>query len=169
MSVSDRGEPAGDVTLPAPHVPAALCPADKLHRNWAKVVQAAYFRSLGATQREAAKAAGCGERTVRGWEADHELWSMALETARELWASEVDAAARGRVLQAIRNEDDTQTARWWLERTDERLAARKQENPILIQVLQYVNQLPPETVEEVVAAGPGRLRELLEDAGYSIS
>jgi hypothetical protein len=104
--------------LPKPQIPAALGTAERRHPNWAKVVLAAYFRSLGATQREAAKAAGCGERTVRGWEADQALWSAALETARELWAGEVDAAARGRVLEAIRDEDDTQTARWWLERTD---------------------------------------------------
>ena len=51
----------------------------------------------------------------------HRLWRQARTEALELWAAEMDDASRGRVLSAVRDEGDTHTARWYLERADKSL------------------------------------------------
>jgi len=100
----------------------------ELPGNWPKWLMAAYIRHMGGSQEQAAAAAGVCARTVRTWENEKpDLWKRAREEARQLWASDMDGAARARVLTAVRDEDDTQTAKWWLERTDSGLRQAKLE------------------------------------------
>lgn len=129
------------------------------HDKW---MRAAYLRVLGATQGEAAEAVSVTERTIRRWEADPG-WAEVRREAVERWACEVDDAARRRVLQAIRDEEDTATARWWLERTDPSL--QRDESP-LNQVLQIFRELPTEELHE--AREKGRLHELLQERGVHL-
>lgn len=109
-------------------IPSSTDTPEQLPTNWPRWLMAAYIRSMGASQKKAATAAGVSERTVRTWENEKpELWKRAREEARELWASDMDGAARARVLTAVRDEDDTQTAKWWLERMDPGLRQAKLE------------------------------------------
>lgn len=133
------------------HLVANLSAAAKdmdLPPNWHKWLMAAYMRQLGATQEEAASAAGVCERTIRNWEARADLWDLAVQQSRKLWANEVTAAARARVLAAIRSEQDTDTARWWLERTDEDLAPPKQRVESQHKHLHGVVELPAQDMGE---------------------
>lgn len=91
------------------------------HPHRPRVVLAAHLRRLGMTQGDAGKAVGRSERTVRRWEENKALWREARAEALELWSAEMDDASRGRVLSAVRDEGDTHTARWYLERADKSL------------------------------------------------
>lgn len=86
--------------------PAPQDQKKKPHAHWDKVVLAAYLRTLGATQVEAATSVGRSERTIQLWEADEELWEKAREEARKRWLRDVVDAARRSVLKAAgRNAD----------------------------------------------------------------
>ena len=101
----------------------------ELPGKWPKWLMSAYIRDMGGSQKQAAVAAGVSERTVWTWENEKpDLWKRAREEARELWASDMDGAARARVLTAVRDEDDTQTAKWWLEKTDSGIRQAKLED-----------------------------------------
>lgn len=94
--------------------------AAKRPKHWDKMVSAAYLRMLGATQKTTAKAVGRIERTIRQWEADVETWNAARVEARERWFADADADARAAITARLR-ACDGDVARWFLERTDDRL------------------------------------------------
>ena len=79
-----------------------------------EALMVARLRLLGATQVEAAKAAGVCERSVAGWEAA-EWWPEFQEQARTSVHDQVEAFALRTVLEAAR-DGDAGTARWVLER-----------------------------------------------------
>jgi hypothetical protein len=89
-------------------------------RNWDKCVSVAYLRILGVSQKAAARAASCGERTIRLWEVQ-QWWPDAQAEARQRWLSEASDAARATILKAIRG-GDTSSARWFLERVEPALS-----------------------------------------------
>jgi hypothetical protein len=88
-------------------------------RSWSIAVSAAYLRLTGSTQQQAAEAAGCSERTLRGWEAA-EWWTDAAAEASDRWLEGVTASARRRL--AVAAGQDAGLALRILERTDPRLA-----------------------------------------------
>ena len=69
---------------------------------------------LGATQAEAAEAAGVGARTIRDWKVT-DWWPDYVERARSTIHDQVEAYALRAVLESVR-EGDAQSARWVLER-----------------------------------------------------
>lgn len=79
---------------------------------------------MGATQRDAAKAVGRSERTIRGWESD-ERWPLAKEEAADRWLGDLTDASRKAVLETVRS-GNAEMALTILERVDERLAPAKQ-------------------------------------------
>lgn len=89
-------------------------------RNWANAVAAAYLRAIGGTQKAAAEAAGCSERTLRTWEGA-DWWPDAMEEARDRWLVNLTAAARGTLLKVV-SRGNAQLALAVLERLDLALA-----------------------------------------------
>ena len=77
-----------------------------LPAHWDKWLSAAYLRMLGATQQQAAKTVGIGERTLRRWEAD-DLWGRACDQARGRWLHGMEMCARGALLDALRDDSDS--------------------------------------------------------------
>lgn len=73
-------------------------------QDWDSCVSAAYLRSLGVTQREAANAVGFSERSIRAWE-HSTWWPKAVDEATDRWLGGVRAAARERLSQALRDVD----------------------------------------------------------------
>ncbi len=63
------------------------------HPHRPRVVLAAHLRRLGMSQKEAGKAVGRSERTVRRWEENKELQRQARAESLELWAAEMDDGA----------------------------------------------------------------------------
>jgi hypothetical protein len=92
---------------------------------WERHVLAAYWRMLGATQKEAGAAVGRSARTIRDWEADGPTWMQAREEARRRWLNELTDAARLTLLKTIR-EGHGMLAMQVLERVDEDLAPATQ-------------------------------------------
>lgn len=98
---------------------------EDLPGQWAKWVSYAYLRITGSPQAEAAKMVGRKERTVRGWEADERfVWAEAEAQQRWLarWGGNMSIASRRRILTAVTEEKDTESAWRYLERTDVELA-----------------------------------------------
>ena len=91
-------------------------------RNRDKAVSAALLRLLGASQVEAAKAAGVGERTLRGWEACS-WWAEVLADASRRWLDGLAAKARVGLEGAV--ADDGRLALSVLERLEPALAPPK--------------------------------------------
>lgn len=80
------------------------------------VISVAYLRLTGSTQEQAALAAGCGERTIRSWEACT-WWEEATHIASQRWLQGMDAKARAALARSFDDIDQyAQTARWWAER-----------------------------------------------------
>lgn len=101
----------------------------KRPRSWDKALKAAGMRLLGASQAEAAKTAGIGERTLQRYE-KCSWWPEAEKQAREKWLDDVRAAAYRSLLKLVRGTDemdpDPKTVRWTLERIDEQFIPPKQ-------------------------------------------
>lgn len=93
--------------MPSKQVPAAP-------RHPAKALTVARLRMLGATQAEAAEAAGVALRTVGVWEGAS-WWPDFLEQARTSVHDQMEAYAYRCLLEAVR-DGDAQSARWMLER-----------------------------------------------------
>jgi hypothetical protein len=117
------------------------------------------------TQGDAGKAVGRSERTVRRWEENKTLWREARAEALELWSAEMDDASRGRVLSAVRDEGDTHTARWYLERADKSLRDPDQpeSGPFVVIAPIHFGFLkePPEVTGEPIII-PARVEEKAE-------
>jgi hypothetical protein len=96
---------------------------------WERCVLSAYHRLLGASQRAAGAAVSRSARTVRGWEADVELWARATEEARTRWLGEVTALARRQLLHALTTADGDLALKV-LERIDTDLAPATQRHKI---------------------------------------
>ena len=69
-------------------------------RSWSKAVSAAYLRLMGFTQRQAARSAGVGERTLRGWESSG-WWPEAVAEARGRWLQGLDSLARSTLARSL--------------------------------------------------------------------
>lgn len=93
-------------------------------QSWDKAVQVAYLRLVGMTQKEAARVAQVGERTIRRWE-ECSWWEDARREAEPRWLRDLKAEARGTLFRAIRTTaqqlGDADKAMKVLERTDKRL------------------------------------------------
>lgn len=74
-------------------------------QDWDKAVSAAYFRALGATQAASAEAAGVSERTLRAWE-NSAWWPQATREAVERWHTDLSAASRKSLLDAVKTDGD---------------------------------------------------------------
>ena len=97
----------------------------KPHRNWQRLVDVAYFRLLGWTQREAAGAVGIDPRTVREYQ-NHAAWPEAVEAAGGRWHVDLAVRARGSLYKALDPKDPKgDLALKVIERIDERLAPPK--------------------------------------------
>lgn len=79
--------------------------------HWENRVSAAYLRLISATQKEAAKAVGVNERTVRDWE-KQKNWPDAQAEARSKWLKGCDLLAMTAIHRGLK-ADDQGTARWW--------------------------------------------------------
>lgn len=90
--------------------------------EWDKAVAAAYFRALGATQAAAAEAAGIGERTLARWETCS-WWDEAMRQAVERWRTDLSAASRKSLLDAVKSDGDL--ALKALERLDPRMSSKE--------------------------------------------
>ena len=96
----------------------------KRPRNWDNRVSAAYFRMCGFTQKDAAKAAGISERTIRTYES-HESWGDAKDEARNRWFVSLDVRARGALYRDLDESGKGDLGLKVLERMDDRLAPPK--------------------------------------------
>ena len=77
---------------------------------------AAALRMVGATQVEAADAAGVGLRTLQSWEVS-DWWPDMMESAREDLHTDLERFSYRTLLRAVKaDEGDAQSARWLLER-----------------------------------------------------
>ncbi len=99
---------------------------EKRPSSWEKRVMVAYLRALGVTWAACASAVGVSLRTVHRWQ-EHESWSDAVKEAADRWHVDMDQKSRAVITQAVEKfaDDPTEagkTARWYLERTDPRLA-----------------------------------------------
>lgn len=104
--------------------PAVTSADGKPHRHWDKLVSAAYLRMMGATQDEAAEAVGRAGRTLRGWEADRDVWALAREEARSRWLVDLEDASRQAVLKVIQ-QGHANMAFQVLERIDPNLSPKQ--------------------------------------------
>jgi hypothetical protein len=95
---------------------AAKDDTEQRPQDWSTVVRAAGYIYLGFTQRQAAKAAGCSERSIRLWK-KCSWWRDAVDEFRdnELY-KELEQVAVKRLMMAIGREGDTSTALKVLER-----------------------------------------------------
>lgn len=91
--------------------------------SWSKAVRAAAERLLGATQAEAAKAAGVGRDTVIRWE-QSDWWPDAMREADVEWMGNLMSLARKAVTEAVR-EGDANLGLKILERSDPRFRESK--------------------------------------------
>lgn len=103
--------------MPSGDSQAVQAPSDR-----DKAVSVAYFRALGATQEAAAEAAGVSERTVRAWEASP-WWPDAHREAVERWRTDLSAASRKSLLDAVKSDGDL--ALKALERLDPRMSTKE--------------------------------------------
>lgn len=94
-------------------------------QNWDKAVSAAYLRLTSYSQKDAAKGAGVGERTLIRWEKS-DWWPRALEEAANRWLQHLTAVSRRTLFAAIK-AGDADKALKILERVDPRLAPPKQQ------------------------------------------
>lgn len=81
------------------------------------------MRLTGLSGRAAARRAGVGARTLVRWE-QSDFWHDACEEASRRWLNHLTDGARETLAKAIQAGDAT-SARWLLERVDERLAPPK--------------------------------------------
>lgn len=94
-------------------------------RDWDTAVAAAYIRVIGGTQKQAAAAAGCGERTLRDWE-NSDFWERAKQEAADRWLNGVVAHSRKTIIQHLEGPDgDPNLALKLLERLDDKLLPPK--------------------------------------------
>ncbi|MEX2530699.1 MAG: hypothetical protein WD960_07995 [Gemmatimonadota bacterium] len=91
-------------------------------RDREKAVAAAFLRILGASQADAAGAAGVGERTLRGWEGCS-WWPDVLADASRRWLDGLAAKARKGLEDAV--QVDGRLALSVLERMEPALAPPK--------------------------------------------
>lgn len=91
-------------------------------QDWDKAVSVAYFRALNATQKVAARAAGCGLRTVQLWEAS-DWWPQAQQEAIQRWRTNLSAESRRSLLRAVQKDGDL--ALKALERLDPAMSAKE--------------------------------------------
>lgn len=129
--------------------------ADPIGRplDWDKAVSAAYFRALGASQKVAARAAGCGERSIRDWESCS-WWPDAVREAHERWRTNLGAEARRSLLRAVQRDGDL--ALKALERLDPRMSAKEltvgRVQEMLGETVRILREeLPPELADRVLA------------------
>ena len=81
-----------------------------------KALSAAYLRLIGATQEQAAKGAGCSERSLHGWE-KCSWWAEIVAEARQRWLRKGDALAMHSLLKAFTDPHEyAQHSRWWADR-----------------------------------------------------
>lgn len=121
--------------------------------DWDKAVSAAYFRALGASQKVAARAAGCGDRTIRDWEACS-WWPDAVREAHERWRTNLGAEARRSLLRAVQRDGDL--ALKALERLDPRMSLKElsvsRVREMLAETIRAIrDELPEAEAERVLA------------------
>jgi len=97
----------------------------KKPQNWDKAVSVAYLRLLGLSQKNAAKGAGIGERTLARWELS-EWWPDACAEAVDRWMQQLEIECRSTIMAAVKS-GDVATAVKMLERIDKRLAPPRQQ------------------------------------------
>lgn len=90
-------------------------------RNWDQWVTAAFLRLLGVTQKDAARAAGVGLRTLCRYEADPR-WPQAVLEAQERWLKGLDGQVRRKLLEALSGDPDDRLLMWYAERRFPQLA-----------------------------------------------
>jgi hypothetical protein len=94
-------------------------------RDWEIAVSCAYLRLTGASQKEAAAAAGGSDRQLREWE-KCSWWADAEREAQQRWLRGIDSRARVALERALDNPDESATtARWWADRRVSELAPPK--------------------------------------------
>lgn len=112
---------ASNTDEPAPETSAVEKP-----RDWEKAIDAARLRMAGLTQKDAAEAAGIGERTLRVYESC-KWWPTAMEEARKGWLQGVQLQAMGGIAKALDDPNEyAKMARWLAERLMPELAPPKQ-------------------------------------------
>ena len=118
--------------------PAEIARTEAEAARHEKMVSVAYLRLLGATQEEAATAAGVGERTVWRWENERADWPDVVQDARDRWLSGLAGIARDTLLKAIRDKSNGKLALDVIERLDPALLPARMRHEI-------VGDLPPVT------------------------
>lgn len=110
--------------LPGEDLPITKSVVDR-PRDWDTAVSAAYIRVIGGTQKQAAAAAGCGERSIRDWE-NSDFWEAAKKEAADRWLNGVVAHSRKTLIHHFEGEEgDPNLALKLLERLDNRLLPPK--------------------------------------------
>ena len=97
----------------------------KRPRHWDNLVSVAYFRMCGLTQKEAARAVGVSERTIRNYEA-HPSFCEAKNEARNRWFVSLGLRARAALFSALGEKGKGDLGLKVLERLDPRLAPPNQ-------------------------------------------
>ena len=115
-------------------------------RVWSKAVRAAAERLLGATQADAAAAAGVRRETVVQWE-KADWWPDAVREADVDWMGDLMALARKAVTEAVR-EGDANLGLKILERSDPRFREQKR---LEVSTTTYRIEMPEIEVEQVEA------------------
>jgi transcriptional regulator with XRE-family HTH domain len=112
---------------------------------------------VGATQKQAAKAVGVTERTLRRWEAD-EKWPDACAGARGRWLQGVEVEARAALAEELKNKTNRgrgELALKVLERLDPVFAPARQrlEMDWRFQLIERAYALPVEELERLGVEG----------------
>ena len=114
------------VVKKAPKKSAPEKPTVNKPRDWNAAILCAYFHLRGYSQKDSAREAGVGERTLKRW-IKSDWWPDALAEARGKWKSGLDVGARRTLGKAMDAEDQPDLALRILERTDPEMAPAKQQ------------------------------------------
>lgn len=126
-------------------------------RDRERAISAAYLRLLGASQADAAEAAGAGERTLRQWEACS-WWPEIQAEASQRWLAGATGKARTALLAALDGKDG-HLALKVLERTLPELAPAKQQVHMNLETAQIPwGELSNEQLKRIATgADPGHV------------
>lgn len=110
----------------------------KKPQNRAKALSAAYLRSIGLSQKQAAKLAGVGDRTLRTWE-HCSWWPAIVAESHALWLSGIQFKTKKSLARLI-DDQEPATVRFAAERLLEGLEPPTQRTdlktgPITIRVV----------------------------------
>lgn len=116
-------------------------------RDWNKAVTAAAMVQIGATQEQAAKAAGIGDRTLRDW-MGCAFWDDAMTEALAKYTTDLHRLCLKAVFDAVR-DGDANLALKVLERIDPKAWGQRANTSVVVDV----TDTPEADSEELLSRG----------------